>query len=235
MTPEQHVMWFRTEADAFSRVLEAGDLDAPVPACPGWTLNDLTAHLGGVHRWADAILTVAGPGTYPAPDGREAIASWFAEGADALHSTLANLDPSAPCWAFAEPKAVQFWMRRQAHETLVHRWDAEASQGAPGPIDASLALDGLHEAVDMFFPRQVSLGRIPPLQRSLLLAPDGGAARTLAGDGTAAPGDPDAQLAGPPEALLLLIWGRTVVDDPRLRLTGSRAAAEEVLAAALTP
>jgi uncharacterized protein (TIGR03083 family) len=235
MTPEQHVTWFRSEADAFARVLETGELDAPVPACPGWTLADLAAHLGGVHRWADAILTVAGPGTYPAPDGREALVSWFAEGADALHATLADLDPNAPCWTFAEPKTVAFWMRRQAHETSVHRWDAEASQGSPGPIDAALAADGVQEVAEMFFPRQVRLERIPPLKRSLRLSPDEGAPATLAGDGTGFDGTPDAEVAGPAEALLLLVWGRTLVDDPRLRLTGSRAAAEEVLAAGITP
>ena len=30
---------------------EAG-LEAPVPTCPGWTVNDLVLHMGEVHRWA---------------------------------------------------------------------------------------------------------------------------------------------------------------------------------------
>ena len=236
MTPEQHVQFFQAEADAFARVLPTGDLDAAVPNCPGWTLTDLTAHLGGVHRWArGAILTGPGSDEYPIPTGRDAIVDWFTEGATALYETLATIDPAMPCWAFADPKTAEFWMRRQAHETSVHRWDAESSQGTPGPIEAALAADGLHEVVDMFFPRQVRLGRVPPLQRSLLLSPDDGAPCTLAGDGTGHSGDVEAELAGPAEALLLLIWGRTVVDDPRLRLTGSRAAAEEVLATAMTP
>lgn len=235
LTSQQQVEWFRAEAEAFGRVLETGDLDAPVPACPGWTLTDLTAHLGGVHRWArGAILTGPGPDEHPIPAGRDAIVAWFAEGAAALHQTLSEADPDAPCWAFADPKVVGFWMRRQAHETCVHRWDAESSQGTPGPIDGALALDGVHEVADMFFPRQVQLGRIPPLQRSLRLSPDEGDARTLAGDGSPVD-DVDAELAGPAEALVLLLWGRAGVDDPRLRLTGSRAAAEEVLGAGITP
>ncbi|HVE27942.1 MAG TPA: maleylpyruvate isomerase family mycothiol-dependent enzyme [Sporichthya sp.] len=236
LTPQQQIEWFRTEAEAFGRVLESGDLDTPVPACPGWTLTDLTAHLGGIHRWArGAILTGPGSDTYPIPAGRAAIVDWFAEGAGALHETLSASDPAAPCWAFAEPRVVGFWMRRQAHETCVHRWDAESSQGTPGPIDAMLALDGIHEVVDMFFPRQVRLGRIPPLARSLSLIPDEGEGRGLAGDGTPAGREWDATLAGPAEALVLLLWGRAVVDDPRLRLAGSRAAAEEVLGAGITP
>ena len=239
MTPEQHVQFFRSEADAFARVLAAGDLDAHVPACPDWTLTNLTAHLGGVHRWARAaILTGPGPlDEKTIPVGRDAIVAWFTEGAAALHETLAATDPAAPCWTFSLETTASFWLRRQALETTVHRWDAESSQGTPAPIDAALAVDGLHEAVDMFFPRQVRLQRIAPLVRSLRLAPDEGAPRVLAGDGTTAPTEAqaDAEVAGPAEALALLVWGRTVLDDPRLRLSGSRAAAEEILAAALTP
>lgn len=239
MTPEEHVQSFRREADAFARILAAGDLDARVPACPDWTLTDLTAHLGGVHRWARAaILTGPGPlDEKTIPAGRDAVVAWFAEGAAALHETLAATDPDAPCWTFSLETTASFWLRRQALETTVHRWDAESSQGEPGPIAADLAVDGLHEAVDMFFPRQVRLQRIAPLVRSLRLVPDEGAPRVLAGDGTAAPTETgaDAEIAGPGEALALLVWGRTVLDDPRLRLSGSRAAAEEVLAVALTP
>jgi uncharacterized protein (TIGR03083 family) len=239
LTPDQQIAWFRREADAFRRVLEDGDLDAPVAACPGWTLTDLTRHLGSIHRWArEGILTGPGPDEHAMPTGRDGILAWFAEGANALHETLLASEPDTPCWTFAPPEVAGFWMRRQAHETSVHRWDAESSQGTPGALDATLALDGVHEVVDMFFPRQVRLGRIPPLARSLRLTPAEGEPRILAGDGTAAasPGaDVDAEIAGPAEPLVLLLWGRTVVDDPRLRLRGSRAAAEEVLGAGITP
>ncbi len=236
MTPEQHVEFFRTEAYAFARVLATGDLGAPVPNCPDWTLTDLAAHLGGIHRWArGAILTGPGPEEHPIPAGHDAIVDWFAAGADALHRTLATIGPAAPCWTFADARTADFWMRRQAHETSVHRWDAESSQGAPGPIDPHLAVDGVHEIVDMFFPRQVRLGRIGPLRRSLRLVPDEGAPRVLAADGTAPPADAEAEVAGPAEALVLLLWGRTGLDDPRLRRSGSPAAAQEVLAVALTP
>jgi hypothetical protein len=35
--------------------------------------------------------------------------------------------------------------------------------------------------------------------------------------------------------VLLLLWHRTDLDDPRLTVSGSRAAADTVLAEALTP
>ena len=34
----------------------AAGLDAPVPTCPGWTVLDLVAHQGMVHRWAASHL-----------------------------------------------------------------------------------------------------------------------------------------------------------------------------------
>ena len=30
--------------------------DASVPTCPGWTVRDLLAHQGMVHRWATAVV-----------------------------------------------------------------------------------------------------------------------------------------------------------------------------------
>ena len=46
----------------------------------------------------------------------------------------------------------------------------------------------------------------------------------------------DATVSGPAEAvLLLLVAPRSTLDDPRLTVSGSRAAADAVLAAALTP
>ena len=34
----------------------AAGADAPVPTCPGWTVRDLLAHQGMVHRWATAVV-----------------------------------------------------------------------------------------------------------------------------------------------------------------------------------
>jgi uncharacterized protein (TIGR03083 family) len=237
--PMEYLDWLAVECAAFGQILESGDLDAPVPGCPGWSLAELAAHLGGVHRWARAAVIEGRPGgsRAPAPPGRQRLVAWFAAGAAQLRQTLREAGPDAPCWTMDPPATVGNWMRRQAHETAMHRWDAQASQGAPGRFDAALATDGVAEVVEMFFPRQVRLGRQPPLPHSLRIEVAEGAVYTLAGDGR----DPDttqecdATLGGPAEALLLLLWKRTTVDDPRLTLTGARAAALQVLAAKLTP
>ena len=34
-----------------ARIID-GDLERPVPTCPGWTFRQLATHLGRGHRWA---------------------------------------------------------------------------------------------------------------------------------------------------------------------------------------
>ena len=40
--------------------------------------------------------------------------------------------------------------RRMAHETSMHRWDADNAQGDPAPIDPELAIDGIDEALGTY-------------------------------------------------------------------------------------
>src|SRR5260370_4062943 len=47
-----------------ARIID-GDLERPVPTCPGWTFRQLATHLGRGHRWAAQI--VATPATAPIP------------------------------------------------------------------------------------------------------------------------------------------------------------------------
>ena len=239
MDPADHLRWLATETSAFLDVLETGELTAPVPSCPEWTLTDLTAHLGTVHRWARlAVLEGPTDERVEVPAGRSALRAWWQDGASALHQTLTRTRPDTACWTMAPPGEARYWMRRQAHATSLHRWDAQQSQGAARAIDPILAADGVAEVVEMFFPRQVRLGRTKPLRYSLRLRIDGGATHTLAGNGAApspAVQPVDAAVGGPAEALLLLLWRRTTLGDPRLQHSGSRDAAAAVLDAGITP
>jgi uncharacterized protein (TIGR03083 family) len=235
----------------FADLVVTGDLEAPVPSCPGWSFADLVGHLGGVHQWARHAVIAGNPDgrPTPAPSAQPALAGWYREAADALISTLRNTDPSAPAWTFGpEPRTASFWSRRQAHETTMHLWDAGLSQGSDLPIDESMAADGVDEVIGVFFPRQVRLGRTSPLEHGLALAATDMSRRVgpgdprrwvLAGDGTGPAADRDAPAAatvtGPAERLLLLLWGRTDLGDPRLAVSGDEGAAHAVLAAAITP
>ena len=182
-------------------MLEAGDLGAAVPGCGDWTLRDLPNHRGDIHRWARAQVLGAPDGGHRAPARRAELVGWFREGADDLRATLDAVDPDTPCATLADPPAARFWMRRQAHETSLHRGDAECSQGGPaGPdaapfdatpfdatafddtaFDAELALDGVDEVLTTTLPRQLCLGRMPPPARPVRFSvPDG--ATWLIGD-----------------------------------------------------
>jgi uncharacterized protein (TIGR03083 family) len=238
LTPDAHLAHLARASDAFAACLETGDLDAPVPGCPGWRLTDLAHHLGGIHRWARAAVVDGTPTerNFDGPVDRGPLVGWVRAGATELVETLRATDPATPCWTFgSEPRTAAFWFRRQAHETVMHTRDAAASQGVAEPVEPDVALDGIDEIVTMFFPRQVRLGRTAPLDAALALAPDEGGRWVVAGDGTDHSAAPDATVSGPAAAVLLLLWHRVELDDPRLTISGSRAAADDVLAAALTP
>ena len=234
-----------TATAEFAELVASGDLEARVPPCPDWTFVDLVGHLGWIHQWATHAVVVGNPDAEPtpAPTGRTALVQWYQDAAGALVSALRTTDPQAPAWAFGpKPRTASFWFRRQAHEATVHLWDAAASQRISKPIDEIMALDGIDELTGMFFPRQVRLGRTPPLERSLALqtGDTAGAERwVLAGDGvglsSASDAPAEASVTGPAEALLLLAWGRTGLDDPRLVVSGDETAAQAVLSSAIVP
>jgi uncharacterized protein (TIGR03083 family) len=222
----------------FSAALAAGDPGAPVATCPEWRLRDLAQHLGGVQRWsATAVLEGHPNGTAddPPPDHADLVA-WFDEGGAALAATLRSAGPDAPCWSFGpKPRTAGFWFRRQAHEATMHARDAElaAGAGAPAGIAAEVALDGIDEAVAMFLPRQLRLGRATLPATRVALVADEGPAWEIAG--TDAAEGAVATARGGAEALLLLIWGRIGTDDPRIAVAGDRQVLDAVLAAGLTP
>ena len=170
------------------------------------------------------------------------MAGGFREGGAALLAGLRSAGPDRPCWSFgSKASTAAFWFRRQAHETVLHAWDADASQGRQSSIPSGLAADGVDEVLTLFFPRQVRMGRIPSLDVGLALEPTDvpGVRWVLAGDGTGPGSAPDAPasatLRAPAETLLLVLWKRATLDHPALRVDGDREAAVGALASALTP
>jgi uncharacterized protein (TIGR03083 family) len=239
--PARALAEFENMAADVLRLLDRAELDQPVPSCPGWSVADLIAHLGETHRWAAHAVRAGNPDApevFPPVTDRPALADWYRESAEDLIGTLRTTDPDAECWAFGpRPRTARFWFRRQPHEVAMHRWDLATALGGDPDYPETLAADGVDEVVTMFFPRQVRLNRIPPLSASLALRADGpDLVWVLAGDGVGPPDGPaDAEVSGPATALILLIWGRLSIDDPRLRLTGDRAAAAAVLSAGIVP
>ena len=238
--PGRALLALERQAAEVPVLLGEADLAGAVPSCPDWTVAALVAHLGETHLWAERCVRLGNPKSVevdPPTDDRAGLARWYRVCADTLVATLRTTSPDAPCWTFGPPpREATFWFRRQAHEVAMHRWDLGAALGRQLGYPAELAADGVEEAVTLFFPRQVRLQRIPPLTRSLAVTVAGGPTWVLHGDGTGTlPGPPDAQVEGPADALVLLLWGRLTVDDRRIRVTGSAEAARSVLSAGIVP
>ncbi|OEU87526.1 hypothetical protein DB35_25210 [Streptomyces abyssalis] len=147
--------------------------DTLVPTCPEWRVRDLVAHTGSVHRWAVGYLdgkTEGRPIEICAPDDVDALADWFREGHLRLLNRLTTAPADLECWTFLPaPTPLAFWARRQAHETAIHRVDAESALGGrPREFTAEFAADGIDELLAGFHVRSRSKVRTEQ-PRSLLV------------------------------------------------------------------
>jgi uncharacterized protein (TIGR03083 family) len=158
MEYDDYISALRSNASAAAHAVRETPMDTIVPSCPEWTLQDLVRHLGSHHRW------VAGNLDRP-PDGEmfdkfahapeDAPAEWLQAGAETLAAKLAATDPATPCWTWVPfDRSVGFWARRTAHETAMHRWDAQHAAGGEDAIDGELAADAIDEHLGLvpFFP-----------------------------------------------------------------------------------
>jgi uncharacterized protein (TIGR03083 family) len=135
-----------------------------VATCPDWTVRDLVRHMGGVHRWATGYVRDRRTevwnvdlddvvGSWPADD---ALGAWLGEGCAALVDALAAAPADLECWSFLPaPSPLAMWARRQAHETAIHRVDAELAAGrTPSAVSTDFAADGADELLTCFVPRR---------------------------------------------------------------------------------
>lgn len=198
---------------------------AQVPTCPGWQMRDLLRHTGTVHRWATAFVTEGYPayhpdGGEPDLDGDELL-EWFRDGHGLLAAALSEAPADMECWTFLPaPSPLAFWARRQAHETAVHRVDAESAlaesalTGKPTGMDAQFAADGIDELLRAFHARSRSRVRTESPRTLRVRALDTGDVWTV-GLSTDAPhteradeGPADCEVGGTAEQLYLTLWNR---------------------------
>jgi uncharacterized protein (TIGR03083 family) len=136
-------------------------LDIRVPPCPDWRLLDLIHHVGLTYLMV-RMHVGRGITSKPESDPREApgelpagtaAIEWWSEEYRQLMTLLDALDPQLPAWNWAPvSKQVGFWHRRMAHETAIHRWDAQMAIGQTEPIETKLAVDGVAEVLDTWLP-----------------------------------------------------------------------------------
>ena len=138
------------EAEALAAAARAVGPDAMVPATPEWTMSKLVKHAGTTHRWAMAVVA-SGQFASPAdldlglPASDAEYPDWIERGAAQFREVVGATDATADCWSWGPDQHAGFWSRRMAHETSMHRWDAETAVGEPRPIDPALAVDGIDE------------------------------------------------------------------------------------------
>lgn len=240
----EHVDRIERDGVLLADQAEAAGLTAPVPPCPGWQVRDLVRHQAYVHHWAarhvqeqraelideaDEAAILAG-----GPRDAELIAAYRA-GHDALVRTLRDADPDVTCATFMRgaPSPLAFWARRQAHETAIHRFDAQsAAAGAPTPAAAfepAFAADGIDELIMGFAPRRRYRARGDGAWSLAVLAADTGASwQVRLADGATevqrGAGAADCVLEGPASGLYAFLWNRCDAAPAQVTVGGDPAA-----------
>lgn len=145
------------ESARFLDALRAAPAGARVPTCPDWDADDLLWHLAEVqHFWAAVVVSrsLAEPdegAAPPRPADRAGLEAFFATAHAGLVGALRDTPPATPVWTWSDDRTAGFVLRRQAHEALVHRLDAELTAGRRTPFDPALAADGVDEALTVMF------------------------------------------------------------------------------------
>ena len=228
------------EGSRFYDVAVAADPGSRVPACPDWTVRDLTAHLGKVHHWVAALVEAGEPKqglNFPevpagATTSHEALSGWAREGFDAMVGAFRSKGPDAPCWNFRQGAApvVGWWYRRQALEAAVHRFDAESAAGSQAAdVQADLAVEGVDEMLCDMLPAVARRGGTKGLHGTLHLHSTDAHGEWWVDLGEEEPAalrehnKADTALRGPASGLYLWVWNRQEPDEAGLEVFGDDA------------
>lgn len=202
-------------------------LSTAVPSCPGWTLTRLVGHVTRVHRWATAILRGGSPDGFefdPPEDEDELFEVYDASLAGLLDQLRATPD-RAPIWTIQPATSAKlFWARRLAHETAIHRVDAQLAVGfGVQGFDPAFAVDGIEELLAGSGGARFDRGGLPgertialtPLDSNaswtLLVSPQRLECRPLAVD------DADLSVFGLASDLYCWVWNRAGAEEVNLQ------------------
>lgn len=151
----------RVESARFLAVMSNVDPSASVPSCPDWNAADLVWHLGEVQSFWESVVRLGitddeqldGLDRAERPDDYARLLLHFEESSAQLVRTLGRVPEHDVRYMWTHDPAlhtVGYITRRQAHEALIHRVDAELTAGLePGPFGTDLAVDGVNEIVDV--------------------------------------------------------------------------------------
>lgn len=223
-----------------SAALRAGAISAgfaaPVPSCPEWTVADLVWHVAEVYQfWGFIVATrAANPSEYVEPDrcADDDLLATFDTNLATLTAALSTTPADTTVWTWAGDHTVGFVQRRMAHETAMHRWDAESGAGDQHEIEAMLASDGIDEFLEHMFAGRVAIPE--PLAGSVHIhcgdVPGEWTIRPMTAgfDVTREHAKGDCALRGSASDLLLALWRRTGLDA--IDVVGDQAVAQRFVA-----
>jgi uncharacterized protein (TIGR03083 family) len=236
---DEHLGSFWRDGLGLASAAETAGLSAPVRSCPGWTVADLVWHTGEVHWfWTEVVANRWDePSAYVEPDrpADDELLAWYRRSVDRTLGVLRDTDPSTRVWTWAPRGGDAAWvMRRMAHETAVHRWDAEDAAATGWSIDPPIASDGVDEFLQHFTDAAADVAE--PLGGTVHLH-----CTDVDGEWLIAQPDPsgplvvsrehakgDVAVRGPASDLLLLLWRRRSLDG--LELFGDESVAHRLVA-----
>jgi uncharacterized protein (TIGR03083 family) len=237
----EHIDALRRQGDLLANAAERAGLDEAVPPCSPWLVKDLLRHTGYIHRWAVRHITECPEQVLDGPPEEEILRggaadedllAWFRAGHAALVETLSTADPGLRCATFMDaPSPLAFWARRQAHETAIHRADAESAAGIRPGYPPDFAADGIDELIMGFGQRRKYR---PPAEREGSLdvrTTDTGHAWHVATEegriqARREPGGSDSassaqgSVSGPASGLYLFLWNRSEAAQAGVTIAG---------------
>jgi uncharacterized protein (TIGR03083 family) len=235
----EHIDALYRQGDLLAAAAERAGLDASVPPCPSWQVKDLLRHTGYVHRWAARHITECPDTVLDGPEEAEVLRggaadpdllAWFRAGHAALVETLTTADPGLVCATFMDaPSSLAFWARRQAHETAIHRADAESASGGRPEYEPDFATDGVDELIMGFGQRRKyrpSADRDGSMQ---VRTTDTGHAWHVGTEGgrvqarRAHDGPASCTLTGPASDVYLFLWNRGNAGQANVTIDGDTA------------
>ncbi len=157
VTPERYIAAIRHHGDVMLTQVRSIDLTAPVPTCPGWSVANLVGHTAAVLEQKSELVRDGYVDRSP-PFSKELAAQTDPSIVETLETALVEIvevfessDLDRPIYTWTdEDQTASWWVRRIAHEVVIHSADAVIAAGATPTSEDWLGSDGVDECLTEF-------------------------------------------------------------------------------------